>query len=229
MQGVHENRAVVLVVDGDADELIELRQLLNEAGYEAIGSGSFGEAMHVLGSRRVDVMITDVRLGAYNGLHLVLTSRVESPWMTAIVISSFPDPPLEREAARYGATAYLVRPLDPRQLLASVEDALRSVGPKRQWPRKKIRNGPVARIAGRDVTLVDVSYGGCRLEVAQVSEAQLPVSFEIMLPTFGLALPADLVWTRRASSGSFLYGVAFARLEAEARHAWQAVVDELPA
>ena len=45
-------------------------------------------------------MITDIRLGAYNGLHLVVARRTPIP---AIVITGFPDSTLEAEARRMGA------------------------------------------------------------------------------------------------------------------------------
>jgi ActR/RegA family two-component response regulator len=49
-------------------------------------------------------IVTDVRLGAFNGLHLVLLAKERAPATTAIVYSGREDCGLRQEAATSGAT-----------------------------------------------------------------------------------------------------------------------------
>ena len=72
------------------------------------------------GTTPPDLLITDIRLDAYNGLQLILNSPHQIP---TIVITGFADPVLEAEARRGGA-AYLVKPVQPRDLLALVGEKL---------------------------------------------------------------------------------------------------------
>jgi DNA-binding NtrC family response regulator len=65
------------------------------------------------------LLITDLRLAAYNGLHLVLHSRAVNPAATAIVVAAVADDSSEGEARRLGAH-YMARPVHPERLLALV-------------------------------------------------------------------------------------------------------------
>jgi DNA-binding response OmpR family regulator len=67
--------------------------------------------------RDPDLIIADVRLGAFNGLHLAM--RAIWAGIPAIVMG-FEDGVLRREAAAMGA-AYLAGRVDARALLAMVE------------------------------------------------------------------------------------------------------------
>jgi DNA-binding NtrC family response regulator len=110
----------VLVVDDDNATRVGLAELLENAGYETISTESFQQALSILRSTPPDVLITDVRLNEYNGLQLVI-ARPES--VAAIVITGHIDPVLELETRRQGAE-YILKPVDPRQLLDLVTSLL---------------------------------------------------------------------------------------------------------
>ena len=110
----------VLIVDDDGATRRGLVQLLTQAGYEATAVGTFDEARRVIGASPPDLLITDIRLEAYNGLQLILNSPRRIP---TIVITGFADPVLEAEARRGGA-AYLVKPVRPVELLEIVAEKL---------------------------------------------------------------------------------------------------------
>jgi hypothetical protein len=53
-----------------------------------------------------DALITDVRLGAYNGLHLI---ALAPPSIIKIAMSAFPDPVI-RQDAEHAQARFLVKP-----------------------------------------------------------------------------------------------------------------------
>ena len=114
---------LVLVVESDPLELSESVRLLQTAGYRVASASAFDEAKQKLASHSPDLLITGLRLGPYNGLHLVLRSRMDHPEMAAIITSRFPDAVLEAEALRYRA-AYLVRPLNEGAFLKAIAQSL---------------------------------------------------------------------------------------------------------
>jgi DNA-binding response OmpR family regulator len=69
------------------------------------------------------LLITDIRLGAFNGLQL-LTMSLAGPPIPAIVTTGFPDPVLEAQAREFGAT-FPLKPIQPAELLTLVKDLLR--------------------------------------------------------------------------------------------------------
>ena len=110
----------VLIVEDDGATRRGLVQLLVQAGYDATAVGTFDEARQIISDTPPDLLITDIRLEAYNGLQLILNSPHSFP---TIVITGFADPVLEAEARRGGA-AYMIKPVEPLQLLEVVAEKL---------------------------------------------------------------------------------------------------------
>ena len=98
-------RPHVLLVDDDAAARTALTKLLWQFEYLCTAVASYEEARSVLREYTPDLLITDVRLGTHNGLHLI----VNSPKVPAIVITGFDDPMLRKEAERMGASTWLSR------------------------------------------------------------------------------------------------------------------------
>ena len=118
----------VLVVEADSAELANTVALLQTAGYRVSAASGFDEAKQQLAMAPPDLLITGLRLGPYNGLHLILRSRVEHPRMGAIVTSRYRDAVLEAEAQRQNAD-FLLRPLDDIAFLQAVSRSLGTTGP----------------------------------------------------------------------------------------------------
>lgn len=114
----------VLVVDGNPSDRLNTVLVLEGAGYRVKSARDFDEAKQAMAEETPDVLVTDIRLGPYNGLHLVLRSRTHHPRMAALVTSRKPDPVLEDEARRQQAR-FLLRPLTGRELLDAVTASLR--------------------------------------------------------------------------------------------------------
>ncbi|HKY20070.1 MAG TPA: response regulator [Vicinamibacterales bacterium] len=123
---MHGQRSV-LVVDSNPSDLSNTVLLLQTAGYQVAAATAFDEAKQLLASQSPDLLITGLRLGPYNGLHLILRSRTDHPAMAAIVISPFPDSVLEAEAQRQNA-GYLLRPLADGDFLHAVKRSLNNHG-----------------------------------------------------------------------------------------------------
>jgi DNA-binding NtrC family response regulator len=109
----------VLVVEDYESLLASLISGLTAAGVQAKGCRGFEEAKKYLNEHRPDVLITDVRLGAFNGLHLVLLFKNQQPNGRAIAFSGFDDPVLREEAARCGAL-FLLKPLTTDTIISAI-------------------------------------------------------------------------------------------------------------
>lgn len=111
-----QRRLKILIVDDDPSLLEALERSFIEAGEDVTAHGSFEEARRALHATHFDALITDVRLGAFNGLQLAVISRDTHPEIRLIVFSGFDDPVLRTEAEHVGAT-YLVKPVTGAKLL----------------------------------------------------------------------------------------------------------------
>lgn len=106
----------LLIVDDDVALLQVLSRFLSESGYDVLSCATFEEAKKEIAAFRPEIVVTDVRLGAFNGLQLAMLARDVKPDVRLVVFSGFDDPVLKEEARRLGAT-YLVKPVSGQQLL----------------------------------------------------------------------------------------------------------------
>ncbi len=102
----------ILVVSNDAVGLANTVSVLSDAGYHTSGASTFQEAMQLLSDRSPDLVIADERLGAFNGLHVILRARVEDPDVTAIVTTPVRDHALEADARSLNVEC-MVKPQNP--------------------------------------------------------------------------------------------------------------------
>jgi two-component system response regulator GlrR len=109
----------VVLVDDDASLLRVLRTGLEHAGGEVRAFDRFEDAKKYLTTSKPDILITDVRLGGSNGLHLVVMSKLAHPEMIAVVMTGYDDVVLKKDAEAAGAH-YVVKPL----LVADLIDLL---------------------------------------------------------------------------------------------------------
>ena len=106
----------VLVVDDDEAMLRLITSWVSGAGHQVVSFHEFGEAKSYLATAKPDVIIADVRLGAFNGLQLGIQAKLDHPTVTAVVLTGFYDPVLSGEVSKMGAS-YLVKPIRSEQLL----------------------------------------------------------------------------------------------------------------
>jgi DNA-binding response OmpR family regulator len=215
--------ADILVVSADPHVLSDRVNFLRRAGFSARASSSFPDARRALEEGPApEILVTDVRLGPYNGLNLVAVARVEFPRAFAIVIGGA-DHVLEVEATGLGAR-YLSGPVSSQALLATIGEVMAVERPRRRWPRKRLPIEVPAVIGGIPGRLLDVSYGGACIEVFGASMPSEAV--DIQIPELGMDLHGLRVWAHRADP---LQPVSFGVEISTADQRWQQYVDAVAA
>lgn len=114
---------VILIVDDDPATLDGLTALVEGAGYSALSAADYAEGRRLLTQLPVDLVIADVRLGAYNGLQLIVFAQSLPTPPRAIVTSGFDDRVLAEEARALGAP-FLLKPIEPAHLLALISEGV---------------------------------------------------------------------------------------------------------
>ena len=77
----------VLCVDGDPDLLTVFTRVLRRDGYNVIAVGTPHEALQVLTSRPVAVMVSDYEMPEMNGVELSVRARAVSPETTRVMVT----------------------------------------------------------------------------------------------------------------------------------------------
>ncbi len=219
--------ALILLVATDKMVLQRTEDLLSEAGYLVAAVNTFERAKVLLDSVSPDLLIADVRLDAFSGLHIAVRSRIDHPLLPVIITHASPDPVLENEATRQGAT-FIVKPLENPEFVRRVKAAIEQHGRRqptiRRWPRKRVARAVEAELAASPARICDVSYGGLRL--AFDDERRLPEVFEVTVPQVGLTVNARPVWTSRSpTSDEFWCGAEVLDAGATEASSWRDFVD----
>ena len=219
---------LVLVVGCEASKVSATAEILRAAGCEVAEATSFEQARTVMFSLDPDLLITDIQLGAYNGLHLVWQRHLEQPNRPSIVMNGYADAVLEAEARRLGSP-FLIAPVDPEALIAVVDSlpGLHRDGlpEKRHWHRSRVESELGLVLAEGPATFVDVSYAGCRLRFPQGVDMPLARAIQLPVPTSDLTIRATPVW-HQSEDGGDTYGLSVAG-SPDTQQAWRTFVDGL--
>ena len=217
----------VLVLEDDDAALEGIVEMLRDAGYRVTGAATYEGAKRLIALDSYDLLITDVRLRGFNGLHLIRQTYRDHPEMGLIIITGYDEPMIEVEAGRYGAE-FVRKPIKPAEFLETVARSVADVRRQRRWPRKQVVGGFRVTANGRPAAVVDVCYDGLRLEVPD--GGKLPDTFDIEIAGIGLHLPVENVWCHPSSpGGAVMCGATLAVDGTPAARTWRAIVDRLSA
>lgn len=108
-----------LVVERTLSDALTVASMLTASHFHVTVAETFPKAKARLGAQIPGVLITEVRLAEYNGLHLVLRGKSLAPEMAAVVLSSVNDRVLQADAESLGAT-FVIKPLVESELTAAV-------------------------------------------------------------------------------------------------------------
>ena len=123
-------KGTILVVDDDRLVLATLVHGLAQAGYHVIDADNGNDAILLAREHRPDLALLDIRMEGMSGFDVAETLRdkYRIPFM---FLSAFSDDATVAQVKALGAVAYLVKPLDIRQIVPAVEAALANVGARR--------------------------------------------------------------------------------------------------
>ena len=114
----------ILVVDDDPGQRRLLTGYLEQQGYTVLAAATGADALGILDSHPVAMMISDVRMPGMSGLELLRRAREQHPALPVLLVTAFADIRNAVEAMRDGALNYLEKPIDLDELQALVHSTL---------------------------------------------------------------------------------------------------------
>lgn len=116
-------RGRILIVDDDRELADLLVEALGQAGYEVMAAQCANEAMAAIATASPDLAVLDIKMPGTSGLSLseLLRDQFAIPF---VFFSAVDSEETVRQATMMGALAYLVKPLDMRQLIPAIDAAV---------------------------------------------------------------------------------------------------------
>ncbi|MFB3903961.1 MAG: sigma-54-dependent transcriptional regulator [Acidobacteriota bacterium] len=117
--------ANILLVDDDRNFLRVLTYHVREFGFHATPVSSGKEALERLGSEKVDLVVTDLKMPEMDGLELLGALRQSFPQLPVIVLTAHGSIDKAVEAIKLGASDFLTKPFEKEEMRQTMLNALK--------------------------------------------------------------------------------------------------------
>ena len=113
----------LLLVDDEERFLSTTQKLLSKKGYEALTAASGAEALSILASKNIHVVILDVKMPGMDGLETLKAIKRDFPLVEVIMLTGHGTVESAVDGLKSGATDFLSKPAEIDELLAKAEEA----------------------------------------------------------------------------------------------------------
>lgn len=143
--------ATILVVDDAPPNVKLLRLILKDAGYRVLEAGSGPEALETMRREKPDAMVLDVRMPGMTGFEVCEAVRRDPEFSTlpVIMVTALSLPEERIRGIEAGATDFISKPFNRKELLARLQASLGQV--------QDARGGILPQLPGA-VVITDVDW-----------------------------------------------------------------------
>ena len=117
----------ILIIDDDQDFVASLKLILESENYQPLLAYSEEEALESIGKNVVDLALIDIRLGQDNGIDLLVKLKKIQPDILCVMITGFGTMETAIQALKYGAYDYLRKPINPGELIVSLNRGIEKI------------------------------------------------------------------------------------------------------
>ncbi|HEY4318925.1 MAG TPA: response regulator [Herbaspirillum sp.] len=191
--GQDQASGVLLLVDDEKNILAALRRLLHQEKYRVLTASSAPEALVILASTPVDVIVSDQRMPDMSGVDFFRTAKEIYPDTVRIMLSGYTELQSVTDAVNEGAIyKFLTKPWDDEQLKAHIAEAFHRKG----LADENARLNEQLRLANAELALANAQLDDIlRQKDRQIhsDEAMLDIVHEVLrhLPLAVLGLDDD--------------------------------------
>ncbi|RUT45228.1 response regulator [Paenibacillus anaericanus] len=137
-----------LIVD---DELLTVRMLentidWNSYGIQVIATAQSGEqALALYRNYQVELIITDINMPGMNGIEFIKQVREINKETRIILLSGFGEFQYAKQALKYGASAYILKPMDEMELDLALKEVINEISSNKKTQKMIQQNKNISR------------------------------------------------------------------------------------
>ena len=126
MEADQAQKKKVLIVDDETPFILSLTAGLKKypTEYSILTAENGKEAMEILESTQVDLVVTDLRMPEMDGFELLAFISANFPSIQTIVMSAFGTQEIKDRLSTMGTLRFLEKPIDFQELTNSISDSL---------------------------------------------------------------------------------------------------------
>lgn len=111
------DKGCILIVDDDRDCLAMARMIFENKGYQVTCATNGAEALVILKSSLITLMLTDYNMPGMDGLALSEEALKAVPGLRIVMVTGDPVMQLHKKAEKVGIAAVLTKPMDIEEVL----------------------------------------------------------------------------------------------------------------
>ena len=115
----------ILLIDDEEGMCRMMEAVLLDQRYAVTAHTRPEEALKTFAPGQYDLVISDVKMGAMDGLEVLRQVKAQEPALPVIMITAYATVEMSIQALRQGAYDMLTKPFEPEELLSRVRNALR--------------------------------------------------------------------------------------------------------
>ena len=135
----------ILLVDDDENMRQLLSKILERKGYSVKCFETGKEAIKASNQEIFNLALIDIELPDMKGIDLLTKLRKTEPEMVKIIITGHASLDNSIEATNKGVDGYIVKPFDPKKLLAMIESQLKKQKERIEFDEQKVAGYIAAR------------------------------------------------------------------------------------
>ncbi|MDX9962708.1 sigma-54 dependent transcriptional regulator [Desulfobacter postgatei] len=114
----------ILIVDDEKHYPMIIGEILSEEGYTPFTASSGMEALDILNSHPIDLILSDVKMPGMSGIDLLEKAKQIKPDLPVIIMTAFGSVEKAVEAMHKGAYTFILKPFENQALIAHIAKAL---------------------------------------------------------------------------------------------------------
>ena len=118
------DRKKVLLIDDDEQVREVLRQIFRAAGFECLLASNGADGVSLFRSARPPLVVTDLKMPKLDGIGVLTAIQQTDPDAAVVVLTGAPDVKTAIESLKLGAYDFIMKPVNPDELLIAAERAL---------------------------------------------------------------------------------------------------------
>ncbi|THD31367.1 sigma-54 dependent transcriptional regulator [uncultured Flavobacterium sp.] len=148
----------ILVIDDDTSFCVMLKTFLQKKGYDVTNAFNAKEAEEAIRNQIFDVVLTDIRLPDSDGIQILKYIKETSFKTQVVLMTGYTDIKTAVSAMKMGAYDYVGKPINPDEILHTIEQALKKRLEKPEQPvtekkeKKETSSSDFAFVKGGSLT-----------------------------------------------------------------------------
>ncbi len=115
----------ILVVDDEKNYLVVLSAFLSEEGYEALTADNAQDALEIVESTDLDLVLTDMKMPSMDGIELLRRIKEKAPDLPVVMMTAYGTVEKAVEAMQLGAFNFIQKPFQNLTLKQVVDKGVR--------------------------------------------------------------------------------------------------------